>query len=158
MTEPKAKDFSRMLTSDITQEITTNVLDFSSRGWLPNGLQQLVFGSVQYRPFTLFMTTGANEGKLKGDQGFDEIWGKWIAKYDPYAGENLAGTAAYQHERYSQQDERFPKVDTPEYQVLIRKMGEIGSMIRIIEEREGWREMNDILSKIDAVRRSKKQA
>ncbi|MDO8611045.1 MAG: hypothetical protein Q7R95_11015 [bacterium] len=156
MTEPRMKDFSRMPTSDITQEITTHVLNISSRGWLPNGLQQLVVGSVQYRPFALFMSTGANKGKSKGDQGFDELWEEWIKRYDPYSGENLAGTATYQHERYSPQDEKFPKVDTPEYEELTRKMGNLGSIIMIIEEKEGWRKMNDILSKIDSVRRSKK--
>jgi hypothetical protein len=63
----EAKDLSFLSVEDLRTKITSRAKTLNEMGYLPNGLSQLVVGSVQYRPITLFMETGANAGLYKKD-------------------------------------------------------------------------------------------
>ena len=144
----EAREISRLPTVAIQGEITTRAHLFSQKGYFPNGLLQLVVDTVQYRPISLFMETGANQGLYRGNPRFETLWEKWIKTYDPFSGDNLAGTAHYQHGQNSPKDKRFPKPETPAYQTLVEQMGELGDYLRVLMERMDWEDMNDFFDQI----------
>ncbi len=147
------KDPAKLPTEVLQKEVERCSLALTQKGFLPNGLQQLVFGSMAYRPKSLFFDTGANQGIHKDNKEFDRLWREWIEKYDPFTGENLAGTASYQHERYSPQDTRFPKPETDQYRQLVEQMRELGSFVRALNEKMGWEKTTEILTHIDTLKR-----
>lgn len=149
MSASEQREWKDLPTEVIQQEVTTQALDLLREGLLANGLNQLVIGSAHYRRSTLFFESCAGEGIYHGDSGYDEKWQTWVASYDPYSGENLAGTALYQHERYSSPNESFPQEGSDEYNDLVNRMGQLGELVRIVEERLGWVPMGKFLFSID---------
>lgn len=145
MSQPERRELSTLSIPDLADQIRNQTTSLRGEGLLPNGLQQLVIGSAQYRPPTTFNESGANEGLYFGDEGFNERYADWLKTYDPFSGENLMGTAAYQHRRYKPEDARFPAEGSEEYLRATARMGELGAFLRELNGRVDGRELNRIL-------------
>lgn len=146
--EIENRDLSQVPSSELRIGISRIAKILNKAGCLPNGLGQLIVGSVQYRRQTLFFDSGANKDLFRGDPGLDELWEKWVEEYDGFSGENLAATALYQHERYDSQNEQFPKPETPEFTHLKQRMDWLGRYVKEFEKKEGWQAMNKTLYEI----------
>ncbi len=142
------RDLSQVPTSELRVGISRIGKILHNAGCLPNGLGQLIVGSVQYRCQSLFFDSGANKGLFRGDPGLDELWEKWVREYDGFSGDNLAATALYQHERYDSKNEQFPKPETPEFTHLVQRMNGLGRYVKEFEKKEGWQAMNRALYEI----------
>lgn len=138
----------------IQRGIRMSASNLSRNGLLPNGLQQLVYGSLIVRREVQFFMTGANQGHYlnRGDQNeLQRLWEAWIDQYDGYSGDNLAATALYQHDRYVKDDPRFPRPETEQYAQLVQQMGRLGNLVRefAYRHKNDWSVINPMLHQID---------
>jgi hypothetical protein len=108
-------------------------------GDFPNGFSQLVTGSAQYR-ITMLRNRIILTDELTDAEKAIRIQ-ELEDEYDPFSGENLAGTALYQHNRYAKEKEDFPKEGTPEFDELVNKMDELGKVLRVLFNKIGLVEL-----------------
>ena len=147
MVSVEYRDISQIPMSEVRIGVSRIAKSLFNRGCLPNGLSLLLTGS-HHRRDVLFYESGANQGLEPGKDGFNELWQKWVENYDEHSGVNLAATALYQHERYDQENEKFPKPNSPEYVNLEYRMGWLGRYTKEIERREGWGGLGSALYEI----------
>jgi hypothetical protein len=146
---PEARDISLIPTIEIRAEISKITMGLKIKKLLPNGLGQLIVGSVDYRRRSLFFDSRANQNHFFGDPALEPLWQEWIKQYNGYSGDNLAATALYQHNRYDPTNEQFPKPETPEFAKLIKRMGGLGKFIKEFEHRKGWQVTIETLYEIE---------
>jgi hypothetical protein len=138
MPKTEAKDSSCLTIEETKDAVTSRVLEFHQKGWLPSGAAMLVFGSMVYRPKSVYADS---DTKLK--------FVDWYSSYDPFSGENLAGTACYQYRENKFKDERFPKENSNEFPEFVLQMEKLGKYLQELFHQWGYIKLKDFLSNLD---------